>query len=165
MYVGFERGAHGMAQYIKPEILKAIATPLVPYCIEHLPVDHVRCIGAATTATDADRCALDPAIQTALQPVLQQVTKDAIATTSDLPATDIECRAAAKAIILSMQADLAQHPGAKLPTQDQLAALCVADHWTADYVRCTAAGGTSECTAKPNVESGIQKLVRDAQAQ
>jgi hypothetical protein len=162
MYVGFERGSHGMAPYVKPEFVTAFAAPVTAYCVEHLPKDHVQCVAKATSAADADRCPLDPATKDAMKPVLSQVTKDAIQNVTSLPATDAECHAAATVVLTSMQAAASASPGAKLPTQEQIAALCIRDRWTADFVRCTATNGV-DCKATPNVKPGLVQLVKDAQ--
>jgi hypothetical protein len=160
MYVGFERGSHGMGPYIKKEFIAAVATPLVPYCLEHLPPKHVTCVGSAATAADADLCLVDGALKVAMTPVLQQLVKDA-SKVADLPATATECQAAAKVVLAAMQPATGV-VAMKLPAQEQIAALCVADHWTADFVRCTAANGV-DCKATDNVKPGITKLVRETQ--
>ncbi len=162
MYVGFERGGHGMAQYIEPEFTTAVSTPLVPYCMDHLPADHVRCVSTAATAQAADACLLDPAIQAPMNAFLRTLVKEA-ANVAELPASEAECRGAAVEAVKAMRAGVAALPGAKVPTIDQVAALCVRDKWTADYVRCTVANGKS-CLSKPNVKAGVTKLVTDVQS-
>jgi hypothetical protein len=158
MYVGFERGAHGMAQYVKPEFVAAVATPLAPYCREHVPAEHAACVAAAKTASDADACALDPARMAETTKFLRELVLNA-AEVANLPATESECRAAGAEAVRQMQVAAAM---TKLPSSDQVAALCVHDRWTADYARCTAAK-QRDCLAKPEVKAGVQKLLADLQ--
>ncbi len=158
MFIGFERGAHGMAQYIKPEFVAALATPLAPYCREHLPAEHARCVAAAKSASDADACALEPARMAETTAFLRELLVKA-AEVANLPATESECRAAAAEAVRQMQVAAA---ATKLPSVDQVAALCVHDRWTADYTRCTAAK-QHDCLAKPEVRAGVEKLLADQQ--
>jgi hypothetical protein len=150
-----------MAQYVKTEYIAAYIAPLVPYCMEHLPIAHVACIAGAVTAQDADRCLLEPQTAADLQAKMRELVTTATKVV-DAPATAAECRSAAVELIKSAPADDPALQGAKLPGVDQVAELCVHDGWSIEYVRCTAAGQKG-CFAQPRIEADLKKLLGGAQ--